>query len=48
VKLTKEESNALIEEFTEKEVREAIFRMKHNEAPRPDGFQLNSIRYFGV
>jgi hypothetical protein len=24
--------------FSEKEVREAIFYMKHNKAPGPDGF----------
>jgi hypothetical protein len=28
----------LIDEFIEKEVREAIFQMKHNKAPGLDGF----------
>jgi len=35
-----EENMILVEEFTEKEVRDAIFQMKHNKAPGPDGFPV--------
>jgi hypothetical protein len=36
--INEDENKFLIDEFTEKEVREAIFQMKHNKAPGPDGF----------
>ena len=36
----------LIEEFTEKEVREAIFQMKHNKPPGPDGFPTEFYQVF--
>jgi hypothetical protein len=36
--LTSSEREELMAEFSEKEVREAIFQMKHNKAPGPDGF----------
>ena len=36
----------LIEEFTEKEVREAIFQMKHNKAPDPDSFPAEFYQVF--
>jgi hypothetical protein len=32
--------------FTEKEVKEAIFDMKHNKAPRPDGFPAKFYQTF--
>ena len=35
-----EENMILVEEFTEKEVRDAIFQMKHNKDPGPDGFPV--------
>ena len=35
-----EENMILVEEFIEKEVRDAIFQMKHNKAPGPDGFPV--------
>jgi hypothetical protein len=35
-------------EFTEKEVRDVIFQMKHNKAPGPDGFPAEFFKYFGV
>jgi hypothetical protein len=35
--VTGEESGRIIEEFSEKEIRDAIFQMKHNRAPGPDG-----------
>jgi mannosylglycoprotein endo-beta-mannosidase len=36
--INEEENKILVDEFTEKEVREAIFQMKHNKVPGPDGF----------
>jgi hypothetical protein len=36
--VTPEENEALVAEFSEKEVRDAIFQMKHNKAPGSDGF----------
>jgi hypothetical protein len=36
--LTLEENNILVAEFTEKEVKDAIFQMELNKAPGPDGF----------
>jgi len=40
IQVQEEENRILVEEFTEKEVRDAIFQMKHNKAPRPDGFPV--------
>jgi hypothetical protein len=36
--LTQEENNILVAEFTEKEVKDAIFQMGLNKSPGPDGF----------
>ena len=36
--VSSEENERLTAYFTEKEVKEAIFQMKHNKAPGPDGF----------
>ena len=36
--LTQEENNILVAEFTEKEVKDAIFQMELNKSPGPDGF----------
>jgi len=44
--INEEENKQLIEEFTEKEVREAIFQMKHNKAPGPDGFPVEFYQAF--
>ena len=41
-----EENRMLTEEFTEKEVRDAIFQMKHNKAPGPDGFPAEFYQVF--
>ena len=42
-----EEENAFLsEEFSKKEVREAIFRMKHNKALAPDGFPTEFYQVF--
>jgi hypothetical protein len=40
------ERELLEEEFSEKEVREAIFGMKHNRAPGPDGFPAEFYQVF--
>jgi hypothetical protein len=44
--VTVEESERLIEEFSEKEIRDAIFQMKHNRAPGPDGFPTEFYQVF--
>jgi hypothetical protein len=40
------ENGSLIEKFTEKEVKEAIFHMEHNKAPGPDGFPIEFYQTF--
>jgi hypothetical protein len=42
-----EENEALIAPFTEKEVKEAIFQMKHNEASGPMVFKQSFTQSFG-
>jgi hypothetical protein len=32
--------------FTETEVKEALFQMEHNKAPRPDGFPVEFYQVF--
>ena len=44
--INEEENKLLIEEFTEKEVREAIFQMKHNKPPGPDDFSTEFYQVF--
>jgi hypothetical protein len=44
--VTPEENEALVAEFSEKEVRDAIFQMKHNKAPGPDGFPAEFYQVF--
>jgi hypothetical protein len=44
--VTGEESKRLIEVFSEKEVRDAIFQMKHNKAPGPDRFPAEFYQVF--
>jgi hypothetical protein len=44
--LTSSEREELMAEFAEKEVREAIFQMKHNKAPGPDGFPAEFYQVF--
>jgi mannosylglycoprotein endo-beta-mannosidase len=41
-----EENESLITDFTESEVREAIFQMEHNKAPGPDGFPAEFYQVF--
>jgi hypothetical protein len=40
------ENEALIQEFTGKEIKEAIFQMEHNKAPGPDGFSAEFYQVF--
>jgi exonuclease III len=40
------ENEFLEVEFSEKEVREAVFQMKHNKAPGPDGFPVEFYQVF--
>jgi hypothetical protein len=44
--VSQEENEALIAPYTEKEVKEAIFQMKHNKAPGPDGFPVEFYQVF--
>jgi hypothetical protein len=44
--LTSSEREELMAEFVEKEVREAIFQMKHTKAPGPDGFPAELYQVF--
>jgi hypothetical protein len=41
-----EDNEMLAACFTEKEVKEAIFEMKHNKAPGPDGFPVEFYQRF--
>ena len=40
------ENEILADSFTEAEVRMAIFQMKHNSAPVPDGFLVEFYQVF--
>jgi hypothetical protein len=40
------ESEMLVAEFSEKEIRESIFQMKHNKAPGPDSFLAEFYQVF--
>jgi hypothetical protein len=44
--VTPEENDILIADFTEHEVREAIFQMEHNKALGPDGFPAEFYQVF--
>jgi hypothetical protein len=41
-----EENEILIANFSENEVREAVFQMEHNKAPGPDGFPAEFYQVF--
>jgi len=45
-RINEEENKMLIAEFTEREVREVIFQMKHNKALGPDGFPMEIFQVF--
>ena len=40
------ENGVLTAEFSEQEVKEAIFQMEHNKAPGPDGFPAEFYQVF--
>nr|AAO00696.1 retrotransposon protein, putative, unclassified [Oryza sativa Japonica Group]AAP54694.1 retrotransposon protein, putative, unclassified [Oryza sativa Japonica Group] len=40
------ENEALTQEFTEDEIKKAIFQMEHNKAPGPDGFPAEFYQVF--
>ena len=40
------ENEFLCDEFSEKEIREAVFQMEHNKAPGPDGFPAEFFQFF--
>jgi hypothetical protein len=44
--ITSSESEMLLADFSEKEVREAIFYMKHNKVSRPDGLPTEFYQVF--
>jgi hypothetical protein len=46
LQVSQEENEFLTAPFTEKEVKEAIFQMKHNKAPGPDGFPVEFYQVF--
>jgi mannosylglycoprotein endo-beta-mannosidase len=41
-----EENEVLVAPFSEEEVTSAIFDMKHNKAPGPDGFPIEFYQFF--
>ena len=44
--VSQEENDVLVREFTESEVREAVFQMEHNKAPGPDAFPAEFYQVF--
>jgi len=44
--VTQEENDVLVAEFTEAEVREAVFQLEHNKASGPDGFPTEFYQVF--
>jgi len=44
--VSQEENDVIVSEFTEAEVREAVFQMEHNKAPGPDGFPAEFYQVF--
>ena len=44
--VSQEENDVLVSEFTEDEVREAVFQLEHNKAPGPDGFPAEFYEVF--
>jgi hypothetical protein len=45
-KISTKDNEKFIAVFTEKEVKEAIFKMKHNKAPRPNDFPAEFYQIF--
>jgi hypothetical protein len=46
VQVTSEENDKLTSVIKEREVKEAVFQMKHNKAPGPDGFLAEFYQIF--
>jgi hypothetical protein len=46
LQITPEENEKLTMVITEQEVKEAVFQMKHNKAPGPDGFPAEFYQKF--
>jgi len=44
--VSQEDNDVLISEFTETEVKDAVFQMEHNKAPGPDGFPVEFYQVF--
>jgi hypothetical protein len=44
--LSAKENKMLIEKFSMEEVHDAIFQMKHNKSPGPDGFPAEFYQHF--
>lgn len=44
--VSNEEYDILTKEFSEEEVKQAIFQMEHNKAPGPDGFPAEFFQVF--
>jgi hypothetical protein len=44
--VSEEENEMLIAPFSEEEVKLAVFDMKHNKAPDPDGFSADLYQFF--
>jgi hypothetical protein len=44
--VTEVENEILIQSFSEAEAKDAIFQMKHNSAPGPDGFPIGFYQVF--
>ena len=44
--VSQEENDVIVSEFTEAEVREAVFQMEHNKALGPDGFPAEFYQVF--
>lgn len=45
-KVSQTENDFLTSHFSEEEVKDAIFQMEHNKAPRPDGFPAEFYQRF--
>jgi hypothetical protein len=46
LQISQEDNEKLTSYFTEQEVKEAIFQMKHNKVPGPDGFTAEFYQIF--
>jgi hypothetical protein len=44
--ISAKENEKLVAPFSEKEVKDAIFQMKHNKASGPDGFPIEFYQAF--